>query len=271
MPVTFAVRGPMVLSSAVYAGPEDIVANATAWWGLRAISLADIGLNAIRLRESGGNTEQDFATIAGGGLDLAAIATFKGASNLFVVTLYDQSGGTLHLTQATTANQPAFTLSGLGSLPIITFDGTNDLLASSGTEGVDDIASMSAVANSTNTGAQQSLLFHNKQLGYRNSADNQVFLFDGAVLGATASDGSWHALQAVFNNLSSDMNVDGSVNAGSDGNSGAAGAATFTLGSAGGGQFLNGSFVEGGYWTNTVFSGANSTSLSSQQHAYWGF
>src|SRR4051812_24758284 len=86
-----------VVPSASYVGPGDIVAGATGWWGLRAYTAASIGANAVRLREdSAFQSEQDFATIAGGGLDLAAIAAFKAlhsATNLFVTKLYDQSAG----------------------------------------------------------------------------------------------------------------------------------------------------------------------------------
>src|SRR5262249_30795804 len=90
---------------------------------LRAYTRASIGGNAIRLRRDSDSGEQDFVTITGGGLDLASITSFKGAANLFVTKLYDQTGGGRDLIQATAANQPAFILAALGSNPVIRFDG----------------------------------------------------------------------------------------------------------------------------------------------------
>ena len=57
-----------VSAVAGYTGPGNIVAGATAWWGLRANSLATIGGNAVDLvREDAANLT--VATVAGGGLD----------------------------------------------------------------------------------------------------------------------------------------------------------------------------------------------------------
>src|SRR4051812_39897639 len=102
--------GGFGIATATYTGPGDIASGAAAWWGLRAYSTASIGSNAIRLREDGGNTEQDFTTIAGGGLNLAAISAFKGGANLFVTKLYDQTGNGRDQIQATAGEQPPFTL-----------------------------------------------------------------------------------------------------------------------------------------------------------------
>lgn len=104
-----------------YVGIGDIVGGVVGYWSLRAVSSGSIGNNVVRLRESGGNTEQDFVSIAGGGLDLAAIAAFKGANTLFVRKLYDQSGNGYDMGQSVQANQPIFTLNAFGGLPGITY------------------------------------------------------------------------------------------------------------------------------------------------------
>jgi len=41
----------------------------------------------------------------------------------------DKSGNARHATQATAANQPTYTLNGLGGKPVLTFDGVNDFLS----------------------------------------------------------------------------------------------------------------------------------------------
>src|SRR5262245_56094963 len=102
MPIGGSVAHYRVIPPAApYAGgPGDVVSGAVAYWGLRAYTTAAIGNNAIRLRRSSDNAEQDFATVLGGGLDLTSISSFKGAFNLSVVKLYDQTGGGNDMVQA---------------------------------------------------------------------------------------------------------------------------------------------------------------------------
>src|SRR5262249_36067713 len=116
---SFKINIPFGLDD-FYEGPGDIVSGAFGWWGLRAYNFATIGNSCIRLRRSSDNAEQDFVTLSpSGALDVASISSFKGAANLFVSKTYDQTGNGRDLAQSTAANQPTFTLSGLGSLPIM--------------------------------------------------------------------------------------------------------------------------------------------------------
>jgi len=252
-----------------YVGPGDVVGGATAWWGLRAYSNANIGTNCVRLREDGGNTEQDFVTMLNGGLDLAAIAAFKGANNLFVVTLYDQSGSGNNLTQATAGLQFPFTLNGLGSLPIMQL--SSDELVSINSIVGNQPATITAVANSDALSSQGSLFLGastSHQLGSHASAVNQAFIYAGSSVSTAASDNTWHAIQGVINGASSDINVDGSSNVVN------AGAGTFNgtvaIGGVGVGQPYAGGLVEIGYY-QTAFSGGQSSAMSANQHTYWGF
>lgn len=261
-----------------YVGPGDVVSGAAAWWGLRAYSAASIGVNAVRLRKDDvGNTEQDFATIAGGGLDLAAIATFQGANSLFVVTLYDQTGHSLDQVQATAGNQPAFTLSGLGGLPVLTFDGTSDKLSTAGSDTfVVTSTTESVVANHINNAAQQVILSAAGvfQLGYHlGGTPNTAFIYGGhGIPTATASDATWHAIQGVYANpvTAADVNVDGVVTTGDIGALATGGTGTIEFGSVSGGQLFKGTAVEAGMW-KAEFTTGNRTAMSANQHAYWGF
>lgn len=262
----------------VYAGgPGDIVAGAAAWWGLRAYTEASIGANAVRLRRDSDDAEQDFVTVTGtGGLDLSAISAFKGGGNLFVRTLYDQTGNGFDVGNTSTTAQPPFTLNGLGSLPIITFNRPNAhfLFTSADFGAQAQPGTISAVANHPTGSTQQSLILISNiwQLGYRATGNNQVFLFGGsAEPSATASDDNWHSLHAIFSGTSSDLNVDGSSNIVSGGTAGTSAGTNSTIGGLNAStQLLTGSFVEGGVWLS-AFSGANMTDMSAQQHAYWGF
>jgi hypothetical protein len=69
--------------------------------------------NAIRVRRSSDNTEQDIGFTALGVLDESALTTFCGAGNGFVTTWYDQSGNARSATQTTAANQCRIVNSGV--------------------------------------------------------------------------------------------------------------------------------------------------------------
>jgi hypothetical protein len=258
-----------------YVGPGDIVSGAYAWWGFRAYSLASIGGNAVRLRRTGDNAEQDFVTIAGGGLDLAAIATFKGAADLFVRTLYDQTGNGYDLVQATNGNQPAFTLSGIGSLPVFTFDGTDDFFVSASSIAGSPGATASAFfyAQASASGGLF-VITDNTNYQYLTYTDPDAAIYAGGSISATASAGSWHAVQGVFgtSTSNSDMNVDGTAHTGNI----YSGSPTSVTATVQVGRLPNdtqkfeGAMTEIGYW-QSAFSSGQSSSMSSNQHSYWGF
>lgn len=90
--------------------------------------------SCIRVRRASDNTEQDIG-FSGDWLDESAIASFCGASVGHVVTWYDQSGGGVNLTQATTGAQPTIyngtTVYKIGTRPAINFDraGTDQYLS----------------------------------------------------------------------------------------------------------------------------------------------
>lgn len=79
------------------------------------------------LRRSSDSATQAFAAKLGSDRpDYAAIASWGGASTLFVTSLSDQTGGGKHAVQATAANQPLFDLAiALAGASPIVFDGDN--------------------------------------------------------------------------------------------------------------------------------------------------
>ena len=110
-------------------------APATAY-SLRKISPNSVYSGAaIRVRRSSDNAEQDInfvSTNANAGIDTAALLSFVGSGDGFVVTWYDQSGNARHATQTTAANQPQIVFSGVtrlsNGLPSVYFDGNDELL-----------------------------------------------------------------------------------------------------------------------------------------------
>jgi hypothetical protein len=263
----------IVAAPTVYAGPGDVVGSALAWWGLRAYTLASVGANAVRLREDGGNTEQDFVTIAGGGLNLSAISSFKGANNLFCVKLYDQVG-TNHMLQATAANQPKFTLAGIGLLPRMEGDAVREMRTTVALGQAQPLTS-SIVAYHQAAGGRDYLFSTAADNSWGGGFDffvaNAVFIDGGAgPVDVAATEDTWHAIQFVFNGASSDVNIDGTTNTVSAGTTGSGGTAPMSLFAAYGGSPLNGYLNEYGVWAG-AFSGTDRSNMSANQHSYWGF
>jgi hypothetical protein len=108
----------------------DIYPNASAAYSLRKLRTAYTG-NAIRVRRSSDNAEQDFGFVSNV-LDTASLLTFCGAGDGFVTTWYDQSGNAKDVTETTAANQPQIVTSGsvelLNGKPMIKFNGTSHKL-----------------------------------------------------------------------------------------------------------------------------------------------
>lgn len=112
-----AVRG----GGSAPALPLDTVTSAVLAFSIkRKLSTAYTG-KLIRVRESGGDTEDDFGADANGDLDTAALESFCGANNGFITKVYEQSGhaSAVDYTQTTAANQPQIVASGA----VITKDG----------------------------------------------------------------------------------------------------------------------------------------------------
>jgi hypothetical protein len=107
---------------------------AAAAYSLRKLRTAYSGA-CIRVRRSSDNAESDIGFNAGV-LDTAALLSFVGAGNGFVVTWYDQQGA-FNVTQTSSTAQPQIVSSGSlitrSSLPAVKFDGSNDTLFRAGT------------------------------------------------------------------------------------------------------------------------------------------
>ena len=93
-----------------FVGLLDTYSGAAAAYSLRKLRTAYTG-NAIRVRRSSDNTEQDIG-FSNNQLDTTALTTFCGVGNGFVKTWYDQSGNGYNATQTTAASQPQIVTSG---------------------------------------------------------------------------------------------------------------------------------------------------------------
>jgi hypothetical protein len=258
-------RGP---TAPPYQGPGDIVAGATGWWGLRAYSAAKAGTKAVRLRRDSDQIEQDFNTLANGSLDTASITTFKGAANLFVSKLYDQTGGSVgDLVQATTTNQPSFVLADFGSFPDMRF--ASQALATASLALTEPFTFV-GVNIFTGAAVAQSWEGSGTQLAGHTTTANQLRLYNNFnEVHATATDNAWHGIQFVFNGAASNAVVDGVSTIGNDG--GAAIASTpLNFGQDNYGELWTGKQTEMGLWL-IAFSTPQITAMNTNIHTYWGF
>lgn len=103
----------------------DTYSGAAAAYSLRKLSSTYSG-NAIRVRRSSDNAEQNIGFDGSGNLDEVALTSFVGAGNGFITTWFDQSGNGRNQTQATANNQPQIVSSGTiikeSAKPSIQFD-----------------------------------------------------------------------------------------------------------------------------------------------------
>lgn len=86
-------------------------APATVAYSLRRLSPSYNG-NAVRVRRSSDNTEQDIGFDGNGNLDHVALTTFISSGDGFVSVWYDQSGNAINVSQSTIANQPQIVSNG---------------------------------------------------------------------------------------------------------------------------------------------------------------
>ena len=126
--------GTPVLPDGQTAGLLETYNGATAAYSLRKLRNGYYG-NAIRVRRSSDNAEQDIAFKDDGTLDTVSLLAFVGSGNGFVTTWYDQSGSGNHIIQTTAANQPQIVSSGSvlmeNNKPTIVFNQSQTLATTS--------------------------------------------------------------------------------------------------------------------------------------------
>ena len=266
MPIVF------LMQQASYIGPGDLFPDAEFWGGLRGYNSISAATNmpAINVRRDSDNADMDIVVLNDGTLDVATATTFASGANLFVTTLYDQSGFGLNAIQGTNATQPQLHLSGgpASSLPYMSFNGSQFLRASGALTG--NTGSTSFMSQRTaNFTTLQSVAGCLSGIGVGHPAvANEVYSYAGTLTTATAIDSTWHAVQTTYNGASSIIMVDGSSVMADPG--GATGGDAPTIGDGPlGGEPVTGYIFEVGLW-NPVLSGAQASELNAAQHALGG-
>lgn len=160
----------------------DTYTNAAVAYSLRKLRSAYTG-NAIRVRRSSDNLEQDFGFVSNV-LDTASLLTFCGAGSGFVTTWYDQSGNAKNSTQTTAINQPRIV--NLGALdlvngkPAILGDGVNDTLINA-TLSLTNPTSIFTVVDKVGTSGNFGLFASNLAGAFILTATGYTFYQNGAV------------------------------------------------------------------------------------------
>lgn len=255
-------------SPAIYLGPGNVRSGWTAWGGFRAHSLETCGTSCVDIYNTVSTVTQTFNTLANGSLDLASIATFLGASAGKVAKIWDQTGNGWHWTQATPANMPDYIASipSLGGKPGMFFKKANStVLVSANNSLSTSTGTMSAVAGRliddptingvlTSGTSSTGICF--------NSARDAAQGYAGTASGSPCLDLSSHAIDCVFNGVSSFSCIDGSIRTYD------AGANTLNGSNFKVGNNLTGVVSEFGFHS-AMFTQAECLAQSANKNIYW--
>jgi len=275
------IVGDVHYGSSAYTGPGDIItSNALGWWGLRAYSAATRGTNAVRLCDALDAHCADAITDATtGNLVIPSSNPDCTGSACTIKTWYDQSGAlgctsatACDVTQATIALRPTLTVSCIGSLPCATWTATQGMQSALFDANHAQPYTFSAVFKRTGAFTNAGYALGQDSgaigLGFDTSADTGLIYAGTYPTNFTLSDSTNHAVQALFNDASSSVYVDGSSTSLSPGVNGLTTANSIAMGVS---VFygLTGITAESGVWTTD--KSANFSALNSNQHSYWGF
>jgi len=256
--------------------PLDTFATPAAAYSMRKLKSSYTG-PAIRLRRASDNAEQDinflsYTGFTGAPLDTVAAAAHCAATSCTIVTVYDQSGNTRHVTQATAGNQPALVFNCIGTLPCARSTGTQILLGPS-TTATTGVISMAGVTLAEVVGQG----CNNLQLA------GGIFSFstpiaggdrwgswnDGGLTSPTAAPpNQWRAGIIVINGASSVARVDAQETTGAMANLAKTGVIGTWLSAAD--NISPCRHTEAVYWDNYALTAGERAALQANQKSFWG-
>ena len=202
-----------------YAGFGDAFGGVTAYYSLRQFTEAET-LNAIRVRRSSDDTEQDIGFDGEGNLDTTALLAFVGTGgtdNGFVTKWYDQSGNSNDAINATASEQPLVVSGGTlvteNGKAAVDFDGVDDYLQNTSlVSSTPTTHYLVAKANSTGTtqrftdGGVSSSTRHSI---FQNASQFQYFA--GGIFTGAAEDTNQNLHYFLANGTSSEIAINGAT------------------------------------------------------------
>lgn len=196
----------------------DQFSGAAAAYSVRRLSSSYSG-SALRVRRASDNAEVDIGFI-GENLDTARLEAHCAGTDGFVVTWYDQSGGGNDVSNSTSSQQPQIV--SLGTIikdnqkPVISFDGTDDYLRNPsvilGSQPITTFSVQTRIGT-INPGAffdaaTNRLMLDDTGSNYR--------MFGGASLVSTNYPGPQTLASCLFNSVSSELYLNGSLSRSGD-------------------------------------------------------
>jgi hypothetical protein len=238
----------------------------------------------IRLRRDSDDAESDFGYDANGNLNTAAIQSWldaDGASNAYVVTVYDQVNGD-DVTQATKADQPLYVASLQNGRPGMRLDGSNHYLQGALTNGgalsqpfnVLSAAKLDAAAVNDNnhrtifTGDSSSNRMILRQYKTPNPDEWAIYATSYASSGV-ASDALWNLFTVLWDGSSSQLWKNQSSILTGDPGSSSPGGVTIGAGQDGQSSLFRGDIAIPAIIADPALSAADRSGLESSINDYW--
>ena len=259
-----------------YSGPGDVVSGATAWYGLRAYSLATAGGKSINITRASDSTSRDINTLANGNFDTATASTFCNATTCTVNTMYDQTQGN-HCTAAScdlASGNGNLIFNCLGTHPCVQFLTAGLFIISSNniTPASNSILTLEAVAAETLSSASGANLLFTENTSTANTLSNPTgvsYLMNlgGSAISKAITQNAFNAIIGVINSgaSASVLNVSGSETTGTITKSTTANTpevASFNS--------ANFEIIEVGFWDTVAFSSTQRTNMCHNAFTYWG-
>ena len=200
---------------------DEELTNISFAFSMRVLE-SDYNGPLIRLRRSSDNAERDFGWGDNDIVDIAAINAWRGGSNVFVVTWYDQSGLGRNAVQNTRNFQPRFIPD--ATRPYFFGDGSNDrldvntsiqTLTNGGVNGSVIMVSYSTRRSQFTFGTRQPGANSNRWIVHQNWSDSRIYFdsgrcCDGVRSAANVSD-QWQQMSFVRANVVQTIRRNGTV------------------------------------------------------------
>lgn len=258
-----------------FVGPLDSLPPTSVAYSMRRLLSAYVANKAIQVRRASDNATLDVGFLTNGDLDVPTLTTFLAATNGFITTFYDQSGGGLDLTQPTAANQPPMVLAeaSMNSRPAASFvTASAHSLTRAATPNLAQpftgafVAERTALFTTFNAfacGDSTAAAFY-----FRNVANSWAPNCGVFMVGAAANDSVAHCLAGMISGAASKTATDQVISGTS--NAGAVALTGFRLGLTNTGATpLSGRIGEAIVFPSFL-SDPNIAALQVDQKAYWG-
>jgi len=245
---------------------ESVVSASTAAFSFRKLRSAYAG-SAVKLRRVD-TTTLDIGFV-GNNFDIAAATAFC-TTACTVQTVFDQSGNSRDLVQATAANQPLYQPNCIGGNPCMRMTAGSHFMQAASYTTATGIMSFSVVGNRS-VGIGSCQWFRTGGAGTNRlqaAGGANTWQVGGGVsgnAGFAASDTAWHAAQGVLNGTSTILSIDGAEATGTATGNAIAGTPTI-----GGANTTTCDQTEALFWDNYARSATELAALQRNQKGYWG-